>query len=90
MPTEAEIIANYKAQHDTLSESYYGGISGLTEDEFNLQHGKIWNDMEAELIAKGYIQPPPEPLVFVVDPQGTPDKKRLDTLEEFLKRAYPG
>ena len=58
MQTEAEIIAKYKALHDTLSESYYGGTRGLSKEEFDAQHGQIWNDMEAELIAAGYRQPP--------------------------------
>ena len=58
MPTEAEIKSKYKAQHDTRSESYYAGTSGLTKEQFALQHGKIWNDMEAELIAKGYLKLP--------------------------------
>ena len=56
--TKAEIKAKWKALHDTLSESYYANISGLTKKEFDWQHGKIWNDMEAELIAEGYKTPP--------------------------------
>lgn len=58
MPSKSEIIAKYKALHDTLSERYYGGTRGLSKDEFDAQHGKIWSDMEAELIAAGYRQPP--------------------------------
>jgi len=62
MPTEAEIKAKYKVQHDTLSASYYAGTSGLTKEEFDFQHGKIWSDMEAELIAEGYLTSPSPPL----------------------------
>lgn len=58
MPTEAEIKANYKAQHDALSEGYYAGTSGLTKEQFDQQHGQIWSDMEATLIAAGYLIPP--------------------------------
>jgi len=56
--TEEEIKTKYKGLHDELSNGYYSGTSGLTKEEFDLQHGKIWNDMEAELIAEGYRQPP--------------------------------
>lgn len=88
--TEAEIKAKYKALHDTLAESYYGGTSGLTKEEFDIQHGKIWNDMEAELIAEGYRQPPPEPLVFTASPPGEALGERLNSIEAFLKEAFPG
>ena len=56
-----EIITKYKALHDTLTQSYYSGTRGLSKEEFDLQHGKIWSDMEAELIAEGYSQPPEPP-----------------------------
>jgi len=52
-----EIRAKYKELHDLLSESYYN-FHNITKDEFDTQHGKIWNDMEAELLAKGYLKPP--------------------------------
>ena len=57
MPSEQEIKANYKAQHDTLAASYYGGTSGLTKEQFDIQHGQIWGNMKAELIANGYLTP---------------------------------
>ena len=56
-----EIRANYKALHNDLERDYYGGTSELTKEEFDFQHGKIWNDMETELIAEGYLIPP-EPI----------------------------
>jgi len=34
--------------------------------------------------------PAPEPLVFIPLQDGTPAKDRLDVIEEFLERAYPG
>ena len=61
MPTEKEIRDNYKEQHDTLTADYYGGTSGLTKEQFDIQHGQIWSNMEAELIAEGYIIPPEPP-----------------------------
>lgn len=61
MPTEAEIKAKYKMLHDELSDAYYAGTSGLTKEEFDFQHGKVWTDMETELIAEGYLTPPIPP-----------------------------
>jgi len=89
MASEAEIRASYKLQHDELSADYYAGTSGLTKEEFDTQHGQIWNDMESELIAEGYRQPPPEPLVFTASPPGMAIGQRLNHIEEFLGRAYP-
>lgn len=56
--TEKEIRDNAKQAHDTLSESYYSGKSNLTKEQFDLQHGQVWSDMEAELIAGGYLTIP--------------------------------
>lgn len=69
MSTEKEIKANYRKLHDDLSEIYYGGTSGLTKEEFDYQHGQIWSNMEAELIAKGFltIPEPPRDLVAEID-----------------------
>ena len=58
MLTEKEIKATYKSQHDSLSESYYAGTSGLTKEEFDQQHGQIWDDMKSEFIAEGYLAIP--------------------------------
>ncbi|KKM73562.1 hypothetical protein LCGC14_1409130 [marine sediment metagenome] len=54
---ELTIRATYKELHDLLSESYYN-FHNITKEVFDLQHGKIWNDMEAELIVEGYVSPP--------------------------------
>jgi len=56
--TEKEIRDNAKLAHDTLSESYYSGKSKLTKDQFDLQHGQVWNGMDAELLVGGYITLP--------------------------------
>ncbi len=53
--TKEEIIALYKQEHDELSEAYYSGTSGMTKEEFDLAHGKVWSGMEAELIANGLL-----------------------------------
>lgn len=58
MKTEAEIIAKSKAHHDRLSKRYYSGTSGLSKEDFETQHGKIWSSMRFALIHSGYIQPP--------------------------------
>jgi len=89
MTPAAEIRATYKALHDELSESYYAGTSGLTKEEFDTQHGQIWANMEAELIAEGHLQPPPEPLVFTTLPDVTASGQRLLHIEKFLQRAHP-
>ena len=52
-----EIVTKYKELHDLLTESFYN-FHNLSKNEFDLQHGQIWVDMENELIAKGYLKPP--------------------------------
>lgn len=54
MPTEAEIKAKYKQQHDDLTYRYYQ-LHEMDKATFDAQHGKIWNDMKVELIAEGFI-----------------------------------
>ena len=56
--SEKEIRSFYKNVHNKLSESYYAGKSGLTKEEFDTQHGKVWADMEAELLEGGLIPTP--------------------------------
>lgn len=87
--TEAEIRAYWKDLHDTLSADYYDGTSGLSKEEFDTQHGQIWADMEAELIAEGYKQPPPESQVFIPVALPATAAKRIYYIEEFLKKVYP-
>ncbi len=62
MITIKETKADFKELHDLLSESYYN-FHNISKKEFDLQHGKIWDDMRAELEkASDYIPPlPPEP-----------------------------
>jgi len=79
MATEIEIKANYKQQHDILTASYYGGTSGLTKEEFDQQHGQIWANMEAELIAGGYLTIPESPRDLAAEIDGL--KARIATLE---------
>jgi hypothetical protein len=69
MVTEAQIKAKYKAWHDTLSESYYDGTSGLSKEDFDHQHGNVWADMDSELIAEGFKAPaiPPRDLAVELD-----------------------
>ena len=78
--TEREIKDKYKKLHDELSVSYYFGASGLTKEQFDLKHGKIWSDVDAELISGGYrkIPEPPRNLVVEIDAL----KARIEMLEK--------
>lgn len=60
MPTEGEIKAKYKALHDELSDSYYKRHE-LSKEDFDTRHGVIWADLEATLIAAGYLTVPQPP-----------------------------
>lgn len=79
MPTEAEIVSNWKEQHNILSDAYYAGTSGLTKEEFDSQHGAIWEMMESELIEAGYKQIPIPPRDLTAEIDGI--KTRLVALE---------
>lgn len=89
--TEEEIRAHYKELHDTLSASYYAGTSGLTKEEFDLQHGHIWADMKAELTPEGY-EPPPDPSIYnhpkFYARQGNSAEK-INNIEQFLSTLSP-
>lgn len=67
MLTEKQIKTKWKKQHDILSEAYYNGTSGLTKEEFDSQHGAIWEMMESELIEAGYSQLPEPPRDLVAE-----------------------
>ena len=76
---QEEIRVNYTKQHDILSKAYYGGTSGLTKEQFDTQHGKVWSDMDVELkIASDYVEPvPPRNLEAEIDAL----KARISVLE---------
>ena len=64
MQTEQEIKDKAKLDHDNLSAAFYA----LTPDnrkkaraKFDRSHGKIWSDMEGDLIAGGYLTVPEPP-----------------------------
>ena len=80
MANEAEIRAKYKEYHDLFSESFYSGTSGLTKERFDTQHGQIWANMEADLIAAGFIVPaqPPRDL-----------GKEIDELKTRVRKLEP-
>ena len=69
MPTEKEIKNTHKQLHDDLSEIYYDGTMGLTKEEFDIQHGMIWDTMRDELVAAGHltIPEPPRDLAAEID-----------------------
>ena len=80
MLPEKEIKSNHKAQHDTLSKAYYAGTSGLTKEQFDVQHGKVWTGMETELIAGGYLTIPEPPRDLEAELDNL--KERLGKLEK--------
>ncbi len=67
--TEKAIKATYKRLHDDLSSIYYDGTMGVTKEDFDLHHGQVWANMEAELVDKGYLilPEPPRNLIAELD-----------------------
>ena len=49
-----DIVPDGAGQRRVLKE-------GKSIGEFNLKHGEIWRNHEAELIARGFMEPPVEP-----------------------------
>jgi len=60
MPSKQEIIEDYTTLHDELTRRYYSDPNNFPggKDEFDRQHGLIWKNMEADLVAEGYHQLP--------------------------------
>ena len=84
--TEKEIRTKYKKIHGEMETEFYPlKHAGLIDDElkaiFDTSHGQNWNDMEAELIAEGYltILEPPRDLEAEIDKL----KARLDDITTF-------
>ena len=62
--SEKEIRDKAKLVHDTRSATFYAlSPKGRkkAKAKFDLDHGKIWSDMEAELLAAGYLTIPKPP-----------------------------
>ena len=80
---QEEIKAKYKKLHDDLSASYYGGTSGLTKEQFDTQHGKVWSDMDIEIkTATDYAEPvSPRNLEAEIDAL----KAKISALEAKIK-----
>jgi hypothetical protein len=55
MPTKAEILQKYKDIHDNLTKQFYTD-KAIDKATFAAEHEKCWKDMEAELLANGYLQ----------------------------------
>lgn len=69
-----EIDQKYQDQHKQMEKDYLDIIDlglpsqhsvlqvGKSIDDFNLAHGQLWQNHEAELIASGFMEPalPPE------------------------------
>lgn len=62
MTTAKEIKEKYQKQHDDLTAEFYTrkrstGVTPEEQTEFDQNHAKVWDDMHAELLAGGFIQP---------------------------------
>ena len=53
MSTEKEIKDVHVTLHDSLSEDYYKNKL-MSKEDFDYYHGQNWDDMETELITKGF------------------------------------
>jgi len=88
MPTEQEIRDRYLALHDDLSHRYYE-LHEMPKEEFDLQHGQIWQDMKQALIDAGYLSLPEPPIVFDPENPALGVEHRLTHVEQFLQTLYP-
>ena len=73
METREEIDSKYIHQAELLEWEFFAIVDeGLPSqhrvlrayksiDDFNQRHAEIWQNHEQELIAEGYLEPPPEP-----------------------------
>lgn len=69
-----EIRDKAKLAHDNLTKNFYqkkrseDGITQAEQSEFDIQHAKIWADMEAEIkLTDDYISPiPPRDLAMEI------------------------
>ncbi len=58
--TEKKLIADAKKVHDNLSEDYYkNGL--ISKEDFDYYHGEVWDGLESDLIAGGYVTVPEPP-----------------------------
>ena len=69
MATIKELKTVFKTTHDTLSASYYAGTSGLTKEQFDTEHAKVWKDLDIAVKgASDYVAPvPPRNLEAEID-----------------------
>jgi len=73
MPTKKNIDKEFLIQHDDLESEFFDIVNkgkpsqhrvlklGKTIEEFNQRHGEIWRNHETDLIAEGFMKPPPPP-----------------------------
>ncbi len=63
--------------------------AGKSIGKFNLAHGELWRNHEAELIAGGFMEAPPPPLEPVPPFEPPPGvSEKVGYIEQFLKRLY--
>jgi hypothetical protein len=58
--TEDEIRLFYKEAHDELTRQYYSDPDHFPggKKAFDEAHGEIWQTMDQDLIAGGFLEPP--------------------------------
>lgn len=55
MPTKAEILAKYKAIHDSVTKQFYKDKI-IDKASFEAQHEQCWKDMQTEMLENGYMK----------------------------------
>jgi len=60
MVTEIELKGNYLRQHTDLEILYYD-FGAMDKETFDSQHGQLWNNLDADMIAAGFKEPPVPP-----------------------------
>ncbi len=60
MPTEKKLTEDAQKAHGNLSEDYYKkGL--MSKEDFDYYHGEIWDGLERDKIAAGYLTVPEPP-----------------------------
>ena len=60
MTTENKLTEDAQKAHDNLSEDYYKkGL--MSKEDFDYYHGEIWDGLEGDKIAAGYLTVPEPP-----------------------------
>ena len=66
MVTEAELKTDYLQQHSDLEVLYYA-LGSIDKVTFDSQHGQLWKNFDADMIAAGFRLPPVPPRDMVAE-----------------------